>query len=245
MTPQDRALARDLLLQNRLTIEQVTDIQRECEASGRGFAQVAAERGWLPPAEPARTTPSSGPGPAPSLRSASSTSPLFQRLLVVTLGLLAVLVAVGLLELRRRNERDRELAQETLRAMTDADRRAAEVRLAYERDSLKRQEAEFQAALKKARDLMARAEERTKVDPSDPQIHLGVVEATVQFNTYLAGHETDAGVLLERSRAYELRRDFERAIRDVDRAIELKKELAPVVDARLQELRLQLARPKK
>jgi hypothetical protein len=42
-----------------------------------------------------------------------------------------------------------------------------------------------------------------------------------------------------------LRRDYERALADLDRAIELKRDLAPGLDRKLQELRLQVARPKR
>lgn len=248
MTPEDRALARDLLIQNRLTIEQVTELQKECDATGRGFRDVALAKGLLKP-EKAAPAPAPAPprptGPRQSLGESGPIPPLFQRLLVATLGLLVLLIIIGILQYNKRSARDQQLAEESIRAMADADRRAKDVRIAYEREQLQKQEKEFLAALAKARDLMKAAEERVKTAPGDPQLYLQLVEATNQFTVYLAGRDTDAAVYVERSRAYELRRDFERALKDVDRAIQLDKELAPKLDPRLNELRLQVARPKK
>lgn len=248
MTPEDRALARDLLLKNALTIEQVTELQQECDRTGRSFSQVAAARGLLKPA-PAAAPPAPAPPPPPMPAPAVIRSPedarLFQRLMIGTISFLLLLIVVSVLRYAKRQERDRQLAEESVRSDVEADQRAKAVAIEYSRAQLARKEQESRAALDRARGLMKLAEDRLKTDPSDPQIHLQVVEATVQFNGYLAAKDGDAEVLLERSRAYEIRRDFERAIADVDRAIELKKELAPAVDARLQQLRLQLARPKK
>jgi hypothetical protein len=92
---------------------------------------------------------------------------------------------------------------------------------------------------------MAFVEERVRRAPGEPQLHPQLVEATIAFNGYLDSHPQDAPVLVERSRAYELRRDFERALADLDRAIELEKDLAAKLDGKLQELRLQVARPKR
>src|SRR5205085_2784572 len=107
-----------------------------------------------------------------------------------------------------------------------------------------KRQTEANDALAKARTLMKSCEDRFRQEPSDPQLYLRLVEATRHFNRWLEDNPEDAAVYVERSRAYELRRDFERALSDMDRAIALRKDLALNLDAKLQELRLQVARPK-
>lgn len=235
MTPQDRTLAREALLRKKLSIEQVTELQKECETSRASFAQAAVRRGLLSAEDVDSILGATAP-PAP---------PLFSRLLIATLVILVLLVAAGLLQLASRNARDQRLAEESLKSLAESERLAREAGEAYQRRQLADRDAEARKALASARGIMKFVEERLRDAPAEPQLNLQLVEATGLFNTYLEFRRDDAEVLVERARAYELRRDFERALADLDRAIELRKELGPKLDARLQELRLNVARPKK
>src|SRR5439155_17538055 len=113
---------------------------------------------------------------------------------------------------------DNWLAEESIEARARADQQAREAGIAYQRSRIANREADAQKSLQKARDLMKFAEERIREAPAEPQLHSHLVDATIGFNTYLQEHPDDAPVLVERSRAYELRRDFERALADLDRA---------------------------
>ena len=235
MTPDDRSLAREALLHKKLSIDQVTAIQKDCEASGSSFAQAALRRGLLAQEDVDTLLGASAP-PAPAI---------FSRLLVATLAILVLLVVAGIVRLVRWYEKDRELAELSIRSNAAAERQAQEARRAWEREQLQKAESESKATLEKARGLMKFAEERLREAPGEPQLNLQLVEATGLFNSYLNAHPDDADILVERSRTYELRRALERALADLDRAIELRKDLAPKLDGKLQELRLQVARPKK
>jgi tetratricopeptide (TPR) repeat protein len=241
VTPDDRTLAREALIRRRLTIEQVTELQKECDSSGRSFGQAAIARRLLGPEEVAsmlgsRPGPAERPAPVPAV---------FQRLLLGTLGILGLLLVVSLFHMIQREEKDRRLAEESIIERAKAEQQARDAALAYQRSRVANREVDARKSLDEARRIMAFAEERLREAPAEPQLHPQLVQATIGFNGYLEVHPDDAPVLVERSRAYELRRDFERALADLDRALEVEKELAPKLDPKLQELRLQVARPKK
>jgi len=235
MTPQDRTLAREALVQKKLTIDQVTELQKECESSRASLADAAVRRGLLTPDDVASLLGVAAP-PAPAL---------FSRLLVATLVILVLVTLTGFAQLASRNARDRRLAEESMRSRAETERLAREAGLAYQRKQLADRETDAGKSLEQARTIMRFVEERLRDAPAEPQLHLQLVEATGLFNAALQIRENDPAILVERARAYELRRDFERALADLDRAIELKKELAPGLDAKLNTLRLQVSRPKK
>ena len=241
MNPDDRTLAREALIRRRLTIEQVTELQRDYESSGRTFSEAVVARKLMSPEEVVSILRPATPV-APSL---TRSAPLFGLLIAGTLAILGILVTLGILLLVRRNERETRLAEESIAERALAEKRAREAAVDYQRSRLVNRETEARAALDKARATLKFAEERIREAPGEPQLNPHLVEATIGFNTWLQDHPDDAPVYVERSRAYELRRDFDRALSDLDRAIDLKKELAPAFDAKLQELRLQVARPKK
>jgi hypothetical protein len=241
MTPDDRTLAREAIIRRRLTIEQVTELQKECESTGRSFGQAAIARKLLGPEEVASILgagagPAGGPPPAPAV---------FHGLLLGTLGILGLLLIVSVLHLIQRHEKDRRLAEESIIEHAKAEQQARDAGLAYQRSRVANREVDARKSLEEARRIMSFSEERLREAPAEPQLHPQLVQATIAFNGYLEVHPDDAAVLVERSRAYELRRDFERALADLDRAIEVQKDLAPKLDPKLQELRLQVARPKK
>jgi hypothetical protein len=77
------------------------------------------------------------------------------------------------------------------------------------------------------------------LDPStERERYPYVVEATVAYSTYLDRFPDDADVRVERARANELRRDFERARDDLERAVLLKPDLEPRVREKLALFRM-------
>lgn len=227
MNPQDRVLAREALLRQRLTIEQVTELSRECETTGRSFADAAVAKGYLTP-ELATELLGTKPAPVP---------PAYPRLLMGTMAILIVLVVVGLIHLARQHQADLRQADETIRSNAEAERQAAEVRPARQRELLERKKNE----LEKARAIMKEAEEARTPVSGDPQLYVRLVEATQRFTRWLEENPEDVPVLVERARAYELRQDFDRAMADIEKAIALRKDLAPALNDRLHELQLQSA----
>lgn len=235
MNPQDRVLAREALVRQKLTIEQVTDLSRECEKSGRSFADAAVARGFLDP-ELVGEILGAKPAPVP---------PAYPRLLIATMAILVILVIVGLVHLARQHQEELRHADETMRSNAEAERQAADVIVTRQRELLEKKKAEIDAAVARARATMKDAEAARPPASSDPRMYVRLVEATQGFSRWLEEHPEDAPVLVERARAYELRQDFERALQDIDKAIALRKDLAPALDARLQELRLEAAKPRK
>jgi tetratricopeptide (TPR) repeat protein len=140
-----------------------------------------------------------------------------------------------------RSRRDREQAGVAARLAAEADRQARLARLDYERKIVDEREGRARKALEKARAALRRAEapappgERTFDDP--------LVEATMHYNVYLDVHPDDAAGLVERSRVHALRRTYQRAVDDLERAIALDRSLEPKVRENLEMLRRML--PKK
>ncbi|HXX94404.1 MAG TPA: hypothetical protein VEN81_12280 [Planctomycetota bacterium] len=241
MSPEDRTLAREALIRRRMTIEQVTELQRESESTGRTFGQLALARRLLSPEEIASYLGA----PSPAAAAAAPAPRAFHGLLAGTLAILGLLLVISAFHMIQKSEQDRRLAEESTIERAKAEQQARDAALAYQRSRIANRDVEAAEALKKARSIMTFAEERLREAPGEPQLHPQLVEATIGFNGYLEVFPEDATVHVERSRAYELRRDYERALADLDRAIELKRDLAPGLDRKLQELRLQVARPKR
>src|ERR1043166_8196954 len=190
MSPQDRTLAREALLKQKLTIEQVTDLSKKADETGRSFAELAVALGLLSQEDVSALL---GAGPPPI-------QALFPRLLIATLGILVALVIVGLLHLARQHRKDVELADESMRSRAEAERQAREVSVDRQRELLEKRRAEANEAIEKARAIMKSAEARPKESVSDPQLYVQLVEATKGFSRWLEDHPDDASVLIERSR---------------------------------------------
>ena len=251
MNEQDKAAARKALESHRLSIEQVQEIRQEVERSGRPFMDIAVERGLLkreppvpaPPAAPAPPPPPRPPAAAPAWLPAApapSRKPI-PTLYVVLLGctLLIVLgVPVSLLRLVERSKKDDDLALETERSRTEADRQAADASRGYKRAVISGNEAVARGHLEQARAAMARAQ---KLGDS-PERRQALNEAFVGYNMYLQEIPDDVEVRIERAGTHQARRNYDLAIADLDRVIQLRPDLEPSLKDRIAQLRLFLAR---
>jgi len=289
MNPEDKRLAREALVRNKLTVDQVSEIQTECDATARSFTEVAIGRGWLrladvkaltaspAPVKAPSPSPEKGPGsaslrpaeaarapaaPAPPERlrrregaqagshrpsgaesappsAKAAVSPLFPILIAAALVILIALLVTTLVSLLERSRREREQAVESAKMVADAERKSAQARQDYQRRTLEERDTRARAALEKARAALKRAEdpraERTFDDP--------LVEATLNYDTYLDINPNDAAVLVERSRVHAHRRTYPKAVDDLERAVALDPTLEPKVRENLRMLRMML--PKK
>ena len=230
MTPEDRKLARELMMKKLLTVEQVTKINEVCKATGRPFAKVAAEKGILTPQEADRLTPRSSSTriqPWPILLAASA---------VILSGLLVFTPFFFELEWGL----DDAAIEERVRMRAETARQAAEVHRAYQRKIITERSANAAVDPKRARATMAFVEERLDKAVALPDLYRQLTESIISFTDYLRVHPDDARALTERARAYEIRGDFGRAVQDLEQAIALDKTLEPEVRNTLQELRLKL-----
>jgi len=225
MNDRDKAIARWALERKRLSIDQVEQIRAEVDKSGRSFRDVAVGRGmlsatdFLPP--PPRKIPT-----------------VYFVLLACSLVIFAGLLAASAVQINERSKKDDELAVATSKNMAEADRKSAEARRAYQRSLIETREARARDALAKARAAKALAEQKVGSPEATPHLN----EAFGQYNSYLEILPDDAVVRVERARIHELRRNYDRAIGDLERAIELKRELEPALSDRIIQLRLLLPR---
>jgi len=237
VTDQDKAFARAALERKLLTIEQVEQVRVEVDRTGRPFEQVARERGFLPSAVPA---------PKPAM---PRTAQPARRIPVVYMALLAASFAIftGLLiatvvKMRERSRQDEDLALETERSRAEAERQAAEASRGYKRAVVSGNEAVAREQLAKARAAMARVEQMLLSGRLPPELGSALNEAFIGYNMYLKEIPDDAAVRVERARTHELRRNYDLAVADLERAIELNRDLEPVLKARVEQLRRLVAR---
>lgn len=237
MTPEDRRLARDLITRGKLTVEQVTQVRGECEKSGRPFAKIAVERGLIDASE-AAAPPRRGPGALPP-RSRPARRLRPAAVLIGSVGVLLALLLLGLsLQILRLDWGDDEdVAERTGRFRAETDRRAAEVRREVEARLIRERRARAALELEGARTHMAFVEERLRESTAPPDLTPRLVDASLGFTAWLDAHPNDALVLVERARAYELRKNFKKALRDLERAVELRPGLAADQAERLEALR--------
>jgi len=244
MNEQDKSLARRMLETKQLTIEQVEELRSEADRSGRRFEDVARSRGWLkPPQPPAAPPPAAAAPKAPSPARGSVRFPgLYPVLLTASFLIFLGLLAMSLSKLSENSSKDRDLAVEQSKVMTETERRASEARLGYQRSIIEARETRAKEALVKARQAMARADDRMKTAANSPEIALALNEAFVGYNTYLEVLPDDAEVRLERARTHQLRRNYDLAIADLERVAQLRPERAPALHDQVSQLRLLLAR---
>jgi tetratricopeptide (TPR) repeat protein len=230
MNDQDKAFARKALEKKLLTIEQIESIRDEVELSGRSFEQVAAAYGL-------KKETVAAPAP-PKVK-----IPLLYEILIVLTLLIVVGVPVSIWRLFQGSKKDVELALETERSNVEADRRAGEARAGYQRELINAREARAREALTKARDAMTRAAKFP--DLRSPEAVQALNEAFVGYNTYLEILPDDVEVRVERSRTHELRRNYDLAIADLERVIQLQPASAKMFQDKIAQLRLFLARTPK
>lgn len=260
MNEQDKAVARKALEEKRLTIEQVEDVRAEVDRSGRSFEEVASSRGFLrapkpapPPAPPpARTAPAPVSPRRSLLEDAledllpSSRFPrLYAILLTASFVIFAGLLVMTVSKMRENSSQEQDLAVEQSKNLTEADRKSAEAMRGYQRSVIETREASARQALAKAREAMARVDERLKTAPTSPDLTLSLNDAFVGYNAYLEVLPDDADVRIERARTHQLRRNYDLAIADLERAAELVPDRAPGLKDRIIQLRLLLARTPK
>ena len=218
MREQDKVFARWALKRKRLTIEQVEEIRAESGRTGRSFRDVAVGRGLL-------SAPDFQPPPPVKI------PPVFAGLLAATM-----------IKMGERTKKDDDLALETERSLAEADRKGAEASRGYKRSLVSAHEAAAREHLAKARAAMVRVDKMLASAASAMEISLALNEAFVGYNMYLEEIPDDAPVRVERARTHELRRNYDKAIADLERAIELDRRLEPTLKDRIIQLRLLLPR---
>jgi hypothetical protein len=246
MNEQDKSLARRLLEAKRLTIDQVEELRSLADRTGRSFEDVARSRGLLeapkPAAAPPAPAPAPVPGPPPKAPKDVRFQILYPALLTASLLIFSILLLMSVSKLSENSSKDRDLAVEQSKVITEAERQAAEARLGYQRAVIEARETRAKEALAKARGAMTRVDERMKTAASSPEITLGLNEAFVGYNTYLEVLPDDADVRMERARTHQLRRNYDLAIADLERAAQLRPERAQALKDQVSQLRLLLAR---
>jgi hypothetical protein len=226
MNEQDKAFARRMLKESRLSIEQVEQIKKVVDGGGGTFRDVAIGRGLLSAADFV-------PKPKKPLE------PVYIILMAATAMIFVALLILTIHRAQERSKHDEELAVETSRSMTEAERKSAEARVGYQRSIVEVRELHAREGLAKARAAMARADQQ-------PIPETGLLnEAFVGYNTYLDVLPDDAAVRLERVHVHELRHNYDPAILDLERAAALKPEQAPALKERIAQFRLLLARTPK
>jgi type IV secretory pathway VirB10-like protein len=245
MDEKDKAAARKALESKRLTIEQVQEIRAEVDRTGRSFMDIAVERGLLKPEAPPPPPP---PPPKPAAPARKPEAPVaaaprkpIPTLYVVLLGctlLIMLGVPVSLLRLFKNSRQDEELAVETERSRVEAERQAGDASRGYKRAVISGNEAVAREQLAKARAAMTRAEKAT--DPAERTKALN--EAFVSYNMYLQEIPDDVEVRIERAGTHQARRNYDLAVADLERAIELRRDLEPTLRDRITQLRLFIAR---
>lgn len=121
-------------------------------------------------------------------------------------------------------------AEETGRAMIEADRASGAAQREFQARRYREADAKARTGLDEARALLASCESRPANDPARPD---DLVAAALAFSRWLELHQGDVEVLLLRARAWELRRFGDKAAADFRRAIDLKPALAGELRERL------------
>jgi tetratricopeptide (TPR) repeat protein len=236
MTPEDKRQAREALEKGLLKIDQVQTLLAEADRTGRPFAAVAREKGLLAPPPP--------PPPAPPTPPPARTRPApYPVLLGASLLILAALLVATIIYRFDRSRKDLALEEETARSRLETERKVLETKIAYDRRRLAEIEASARAALERARAALAWIDLRIGQDPADPTIHDRAMEAKLAADLFLEAFPEDAPALALRSRAWELRRNYDEALRDLERALSLKPDLEPAERRRLELLRRLNTRP--
>jgi len=226
MNEQDKAFARRMLKEKRLSIEQVELIKKTVDGGGGAFRDVAIGRGLLSAADFL-------PKPKKVLE------PVYIILMAASAMIFVSLLFLTIHRAQERSKHDEELAVETSKSMTDAERKSVEARVGYQRSIVEAREARARENLAKARAAMARATQQPT-----PEVAL-LNEAFIGYNAYVDVFPDDAAVRLERVRVHELRRNYDLAIIDLERVAVLRPEQAPALKERVAQFRLLIARTPK
>jgi tetratricopeptide (TPR) repeat protein len=229
MREQDKSIARWALQRKRLSIDQVEQIAAEAGKTGRSFRDVAVGRGLL-------SAQDFKPPPPMTIQ------PFYVVLLVCSFLIFAGLLAATVIKMRERSSKDDDLAIDTEKARTEADRRAGEASRGYKRAVISTNEMAARAELDKARDAMARADQMIGQGALPNLVVMALNEAFVGYNMYLKEMPDDAPVRVERARTHEMRRNYDLAIADLERAIQIDPKLQAALKPRIDQLRLFVAK---
>jgi len=243
MNDQEKAYLRRALEEKILTIEQVDELRKEIQRTGRPLMELVSSgmRMGMPlpspvPASPPRST---APIAVPQQPKAAKIPPLYAALLAASCLIFSGLLVATVIKMRENTTKDRELAIEQSKNMTETERLSAEARVGYQRSIIEARESKAKQALAKAREAMARAGDKPA---SAPEVVLALNEAFVGYNGYLDVIPDDADVRIERAKTHQMRRNYDLAIADLERAAQLKPERAQALRDQVSQLRLLLAR---
>jgi len=229
MNAEDKALARRALEAKRLTIDQVEQVRAEVARSGRSFREVCVGKGLLSGAE--FIAPDSKKIPL-----------IYLAMLACSLLIFGGLLISSAYQLKERSRKDDEMAVATSKNMTEADRLSAEARRAYQRSLIETRESRARAGLALGRAALAQADEKLKKEPGTKAATKNLNDAFSGYNTYLEILPDDAGVRIERARVHELRGNYSWAVEDLERAVELRRDLEPAVKDKIVQLKLLVPR---
>jgi len=248
MNDADKAAARRALEEKKLTIEQVEEIRAEVDRSGRSFHDVATSRGLM--AMPAKPLPPMSPRGLvwrglSELRNSTRFSPLYAALMAASFVIFATLLVMTIVKMRERTAKDEELAIESEKSNSDADRKAGQARSGYNYALITAKESVAREQLAKARAAMARVDAMLNTGTLPPELTVALNEAFVAYNAYLTKFPEDAAVCVERARTHEMRRNYDLAIADLEHAIALQPALEPALRDRIAKARQMLARTPK
>lgn len=224
MKELDKEIARWALKRHRLSIDQVEEIRAEIGRTGRSFRDIAVGRGLLS-AEDFKPPP-------------LKLQPFYFALLACSVLIFGGLLAATLLKMGERTRKDDDLAIETERSRAEAERKGAEASRAYRRSVVMANEAAAREHLARARDAMTRIDTMLRTGALPNQVGMVLNEAFVEYNMYLKEIPDDADVRIERARTHELRRNYDLAIADLERAAQLRPDLKPNLKDRIAQLRL-------
>lgn len=230
MKEQDKVIARWALQRKRLSIEQVEQIAAEAGKTGRSFKDVAVGRGLLSAqdfqAPPPRKIPA-----------------VYFVLMACSLLIFGGLLAATLILKDRVIKVTADEAYDIAQQHRQADREAGDASRNYNRAVNSSKEAAAREQLAKARDAMARADQMIRQGALPNMVAMVLNEAFVGYNMYLKELPDDAPVRVERARTHEMRKNYDLAIADLERAIQINPKLQPALKPRIDQLRLFVAKP--
>jgi tetratricopeptide (TPR) repeat protein len=149
----------------------------------------------------------------------------------------AGLLFVTIYKMRERTQKDNDLAEESARMMVESERRSTEARRNYEQGIQNEREEAARKKLVYARAAITRAAAKSSADAT-----ADLNEAFVGYNAVIEVFPQDPDLRIERSRVHEARRNYDRAVEDLERAILLKKTLEPALRDKIDQLKLLIAR---
>jgi hypothetical protein len=155
MNDQEKAYLRRALDEKLLTIEQVDELRKEIQRTGRPLMELVSSgmrMGLLAsPPDPSPPPRPAAPVDALPQSKAAKIPPLYAGLLAASCLIFSGLLIATVIKMRENTAKDQELAVEQSKNMTETDRKAAEALLGYKRSVIEAREAKAKQSLAKAR----------------------------------------------------------------------------------------------